>query len=246
MTLLELDHVSLRFMRGTTEVSALRKVSLSLDEGDFIAIWGASNAGKTTLLRAAAGIVAPDEGVVRFDGADLAAMSRSARTRLLLSDIGCAWRHIAESPELSVLDRLSLVLLHDRKAWDAKVRAQQALRTVNAEDCAEARWSDLPDGDRARVRLAQALVREPRLLLADEPTANLNMIEREEILGILRAIAKQQRTAVLLTAPDAPDGLRADQTLSLADGMLIHPPTPPSATVIDLHGGDGRSAGGQR
>lgn len=243
MSILELDRVSKRFRRGATEVVALDDVSLSLDPGDFVAVWGASNSGKTTLLRVAAGVVRADRGAVRFDGRDLALLSGRERTHLLLEEIGCAWRHVAESPQLPVVDRVAVPLLHRFHPRAARERALDALRLVRAEGCAGARWDEIQDGDRARVRVAQALVRDPRLLLADEPTVNLNLVEREEVLAVLRAAAKERRTAVLLTAPDAPNTLRADQTVSIAEGALIVPPPMPpgpSGTVVDFRGPDQR------
>lgn len=243
MSLLELDRVSKSFQRGLAELVALDCVSLAVEPGDFVAVWGASNSGKTTLLRVAAGIEVPDRGSVRFGGRDLTALSRRERTRLLLSEIGCAWRSIAASPRPSIEDRVATPLLDRLGPRRARQRAFGALMLVGAEACAGARWDELADGDRTRVAIAQALVREPRLLLADEPTVNLNIVEREEVLGVLRSVADERGTAVLMTAPDAPDAMRSHRIAALADGELIESPPSPPAPLIDFPKPPRRSGG---
>ncbi len=223
MSLLELDRVSKRFRRGSNTVLALDRVSLSLGAGDSMAVWGGGNSGKTSLLRVAAGIDRPDAGCVRFDGRDLATVSHRERAKLLLSEIGCVWRSLRAPRGLSVLDQVALPLARDGDARHARLRAREALEGAGVEDAASAAWHELADGDRARVKLAHALVRAPRLLLADEPTANLNVVEREQLLGLLDQVTVERGIAVLMTAPDAPDTLRSHRLASLDRGQLIEP-----------------------
>lgn len=240
MTLLELDRVTKRFQRGALATVALDDVSLSVDAGTFVAIWGSSRSGKTTLLRIAAGVVAPDSGSVRFDGRDIAELPRRSRNRLRRREIGCAWPSVATPPRLTVIDRVATPLLGEFSAREARTQALEALRLVTATQLASARWDELTDGDRARVAIAQALVRRPRLLLADEPTANLDMVEREEVLSVLRASATERGAAVLMTAPDVPETLRSDRTVSLADGKLIMAPRSNPGKVLPFPGTDTR------
>jgi putative ABC transport system ATP-binding protein len=234
MSLFELDAVSKRFTRGYAEILALDRVSLRLDAGDFVAVWGRSNSGKTTLLRVAAGIERPDEGSVRFDGRDLSEMSRRERARLLLHDIGCVWRTAAVPRGLSVVDYVALPLLRTAGRRSARQQAIVALSAAGLTGCSEVRWHELADGDRARVAIAHALVRRPRLVLADEPSANLNIVEREEVLGLLRSEAEDRGTAVLMTAPDAPDTLQSRRVCSIDRGRLIEPERPSPGTLIDF------------
>jgi ABC-type lipoprotein export system ATPase subunit len=234
MTLLSLDGVSKRYARGFREVEALAGVELDVEPGDFVAIWGASRSGKTTLLRLAAGIEAPDAGCVRFDGQDLATRSRRARARLLLTGIGCVWQTGRITRGLSVLDHVALPRFKERGHAPARREAHDVLERVGAPQAATARWHELTDGERTRVALAHALIRRPRLLLADEPTANLNMIEREQVLGVLRSVADEAGVAIVMTAPDAPDLLQSHRLMSLDGGRLIKPRSEQRGTLIDF------------
>ncbi|HMJ02293.1 MAG TPA: ATP-binding cassette domain-containing protein [Conexibacter sp.] len=234
MTLLSLDGVTKRFARGYRELDALDGVVLDVERGDFVAIWGASRSGKTTLLRVAAGIEAPDEGRVTFDGRDLASLSRRARARLLLTDIGCVWQTGRITRGLSVLDHVALPRFKERSHAQARVDAHAVLERVGVAQSANARWHELTDGERTRVALAHALIRRPRLLLADEPTANLNMIEREQVLGVLRSVAEEAGVAIIMTAPDAPNLLQSHRLMSLDRGRLIKPRSEQRGALIEF------------
>jgi len=234
MTLLSLAGVTKRFARGYREVEALAGIDLDVEPGDFVAIWGGSRSGKTTLLRVAAGIEAPDAGAVVFDGADLATTSRRSRARLLLTDIGCVWQAGRITRGLSVLDHVALPRFKERSHAQARREAHEMLERVGTPQAATARWHELTDGERTRVALAHALIRRPRLLLADEPTANLNMIEREQVLGVLRSVADEAGVAIVMTAPDAPNLLQSHRLMSLDGGRLIKPRSEQRGTLIDF------------
>jgi len=234
MTLLSLAGVTKRFARGYREVEALAGIDLDVEPGDFVAIWGGSRSGKTTLLRVAAGIEAPDAGSVTFDSKDLASRSRRDRARLLLTDIGCVWQTGRITRGLSVLDHVALPRFKERAHAQARREAHEMLERVGTPQAATARWHELTDGERTRVALAHALIRRPRLLLADEPTANLNMIEREQVLGVLRSVADEAGVAIVMTAPDAPNLLQSHRLMSLDGGRLIKPRSEQRGTLIDF------------
>jgi ABC-type lipoprotein export system ATPase subunit len=234
MTLLSLDRVVKRYWRGYREIVALDEVSLELERGDFVAVWGSSRSGKTTLLRVAAGIEAPDGGSVTFDGQELATLPRKHRARLLLEQIGCVWQAGRITHGLSVLDHVALPRLKHHSHTQARRDATEMLERVGARQCAQAHWYELSDGDRTRVAVAHALVRRPRLLLADEPTANLNMIEREQLVSLLRSVAEDAGVTVLMMAPDAPELLRSHRLMSLDHGRLIKPRSERGGELIDF------------
>jgi putative ABC transport system ATP-binding protein len=236
MTLLSLDGVTKRYARGYREFPALDEVALDVESGDFVAIWGASRSGKTTLLRVAAGIEAPDAGTVAYRGEDLARLSRRERARLLLSEIGCVWQTGRITRGLSVLDHVALPRFKARGHTQARREAHDILERVGVRQSAQARWHELTDGERTRVALAHALIRRPKLLLADEPTANLNLIEREQVLGLLRSIAEEAGVAVVMTAPDAPNLLQSHRLMSLDRGRLIKPRSEQRGMLIDFPG----------
>jgi ABC-type lipoprotein export system ATPase subunit len=240
VSLLSLDGVAKRYTRGLRTLVALDDICLEVDPGDFVAIWGGSRSGKTTLLRVAAGIESPGAGTVTFDGQDLAALSRRRRAQLLLTGIGCVWQTGRMTRGLSVLDHVALPLLRKRSHTQARRDAHAMLERVGAQPCANARWHELTDGDRTRVALAHALIREPRLLLADEPTANLNMIEREQVLGLLRSVADDADVAVVMTAPDAPNLLQSHRIMGIDDGRLIKPRSERRGTLLAFPDGGRR------
>jgi ABC-type lipoprotein export system ATPase subunit len=231
--LLSLDRVTKRYWRGAHEVRALDDVTLELEPGDFAAIWGRRGAGKSTLLRVSAGVEKPDEGSVSFEGIDLTRRSRSKQAQLLRERIGVVARSGPSLPALPMLDYVALPLLGRLGRIEAHRRAAAALRRVGATDCADLTWGRLSDGDQALVSVAHAIVRGPSLVLADDPSAGLDAVEREQVVALLRAAADETGIGVLMTTPDMPDMLRSHHLMSLSRGRLIQP-RPEPGTVIDL------------
>lgn len=220
MTLLALERVSKSHWRGRHEIVVLDEASLEVGPGELVAIFGQRAAGKTTLLRIAAGIEAPDAGSVRFEGGELGG-GRLRRLGGIHPRIGWVGRQAPFASGMRMLDHVALPLLKAVSAEEAERRATRALKRVGAGELASARWHELSDAERTLVTIAHAIVREPALLLADDPTSGLGVEERETVLGLLRSIADEQRTAVLATIPEIPDALRSHRVLSLSDGELI-------------------------
>jgi ABC-type cobalamin/Fe3+-siderophores transport system ATPase subunit len=220
MTLLALERISKSHWRGRHEIVVLDEVSLELDPGELVAIFGQRAAGKTTLLRIAAGIEPPDAGSVRFEGRPLDA-GRGRRLAGLHARIGWVGRQGPFASGVRMLDHVALPLLRSFVADEAERRATRALKRVGAGELAGARWHELSDAERTLVTIAHAIVREPALLLADDPTSGLGIEERETVLSLLRLIAEEQQMAVLATVPEIPDALRSHRVMSLSDGELI-------------------------
>lgn len=238
--LLSIERVSKTYWRGPHELKVLRDVSLDVHPGDFVAVYGQRGAGKTTLLKVAAGFEPPDTGRVSFAGRDLAALGRRGLARLHRKQIGWVRRAGPQSPDLRMLDYVALPLLAEP---EAQRRAKLALAHVGVEECAFETWANLSDAERMSVVIAQGLAREPRLLLVDDPTAGLDVIERERIVALLRETADERRLSVLMVVPDMPSMLRAHDVRSLSAGRLLAPDPPPDGrgTVIDFPGNE-RSA----
>lgn len=244
MPLLALAGVAKRYSQGPRSRVALDDLSIEVTGGDFIAIWGGSRSGKTTLLRVAAGLERPDAGTVTYGGLALATLSRRRRAELLLREIGCVWQTGRITRGLSVVDHVALPRLRDVSHTQARREARAVLDRVGALPCAQARWHELTDGDRTRVALAHALVRRPRLLLADEPTANLDLIERERMLTLLRGVSEDAGVAVVMTAPDAPNLLQAHRIMGIDRGRLIKPRSEQRGALVAFPGGR-RAHGGR-
>jgi ABC-type lipoprotein export system ATPase subunit len=244
--LLSLDAVSKSYWRGSTEVRVLTDASLDVNVGEFAAVWGKRGAGKTTLLRIAAGLEAPSSGMVRFDGNDLSTLSEAGHARLMREQIGWV-RRAGPRSELRMLDYVALPLLIEYGQRKAHGRANDALKRVGMYECRGQRWSSLSDGERALVAIAHGTVRAPRLLLVDDPTANLGVREREEVMELLRALVEETSLSVLITVPDMPAAMRSHQLRALSGGRLLTPAAAPAApgaagaTVIDFPGSE-RSA----
>jgi len=220
---LSIERVSKSYWRGPRETVVLKDVSLSVYAGECVAVWGQRGSGKTTLLKVAAGLEQPEHGTVGFRGQTLARLSRGEMVRLLREEIGWARRSGPESDELEMLDYVALPLLKGNTLRRARRRSAQALARVGVTDCCKGRWGDLTDGERTLVSIAHAMVRKPSLLVVDDPTANLDVLQREEVMGLLRATAEQDWIAVLITVPDMPSMVHAHRIGSLSDGRLLVP-----------------------
>lgn len=241
--LLSLDAVSKSYWRGSTQVRVLTAASLDVNVGEFVAVWGKRGAGKTTLLRIAAGLEAPNSGMVRFDGNDLSTLSEARHARLMREQIGWV-RRAGPRSELRMLDYVALPLLIEYGQRKAHGRANDALKRVGMSECRGQRWSSLSDGERALVAIAHGIVRAPRLLLVDDPTANLGVREREEVMALLCALVEETSLSVLITVPDMPAAMRSHQLRALSGGRLLAPTAAPEtpgasgATVIDFPGSE--------
>ncbi len=230
MTLLALEAVSLSARRGAHERIVLRNVSLTLESRELVAVWGKRDAGCSTLLRVAAGIEPPGSGVVRFAGRPLSARSGA----MLGKGIGyCrSMRRSGEARE--VLDDLLVSqLARGIPRFVGRKRALGALARTGAERCGSRALGELDGADSVRVAIAGALVLDPSLLVIDEPTAGVDLLQRDAILALLRSLAGDG-LAVLMSASDATALSGADRALSLAGGVLRGSVAPGLAPVVPL------------
>jgi ABC-type lipoprotein export system ATPase subunit len=241
--LLSLKGVGKSYWRGDSEVRVLTDVSLDVCPGEFVAVWGTRGSGKTTLLKLAARLESPDRGTVCFNGADLATFSESQHARLMLERIGWV-RRTGPKSDLPMLDYVALPLLAEHGRQHAYTRAREAIERVGMSPSSRQRWGSMCDGERALAGIAHGIARSPRLLLVDDPTANLDVLERERVTELLRSLADEEAIAVLMTVPDMPAAMQAHQIASLGRGRLVRAADPPGPSepetepgkVIHLHG----------
>jgi len=234
---LSFERVARRHRAGRECVTVLEHVSFEVWPGELVALLGPHRAGKTTLLRIAAGLEVPDAGIVRLDGTALGELSAGERTRRLRA-VGLApkrWRVARGKP---VLDHVALPLLAaGRPLMTAMAKAHETIERVGAGHCTGLAADELAPGDETRVSLAQALVRDPRLLLVDEPAVLAAPDERDELLRLLGAIAAEHpRLAVLVTARDVTGVAGARRVLTLDGGTLRGASAPPGAAVLPFPG----------
>ncbi|MDO8185799.1 ATP-binding cassette domain-containing protein [Conexibacter sp. JD483] len=219
--LLSVESVGRTFWRGIVEVPVLDGVSFEVNEGEFAAVAGRQASGKTTLVRIAAGLDAPDTGVVRFQGRDLHAEMRKSRFRGLPPSIGWMSRSGPQIPSQRMREYVAVPVLEDVSHRAASQRAMRALDSFGATQLADAVWSEMSDAQRTQAALARAIVREPALLVADDPTAGLDVHDREILLGLLRRVAETTGMATLIAVPEIADMLRSHKVMTLSDGELM-------------------------
>jgi putative ABC transport system ATP-binding protein len=219
---LELDEVAKRYRDAEEVVAAVDGVTITVAAGELVAIYGPSGSGKTTLLLLAAGLLAPDSGSVRFVGRDLATLSNAERTRYLRRDLG----FIYQSPHLMsgvpAVENAAVKLLADGQSLpSARTAAHGWLERLGIAHRSDYTPEQLSGGERQRVAIARALVGSPRLILADEPTGNLDSRRGSEILELLADLAREQGAAVLLVTHDPQAATLADRVFALRDGRLL-------------------------
>ncbi len=206
---------------GAQAVRALGPVRLDVDPGELVAIMGPSGSGKSTLLSLAGALDRPTEGRVRLQGSDLAALSPRALAELRRRVVGFVFQDLNLLPGLTALENVSLPLeLDGLRLGPARDQARAALESVRMESFAERFPDDLSGGERQRVAIARAVVGPRELLLADEPTGNLDSVTGERIMRLLRTQCDRGRTAVMVTH-DASHAAWADRVLFLRDGLLV-------------------------
>lgn len=197
-------------------------VSLDVGAGELVAVVGSRSQGKTTLLHLAAGLVAPEDGVVCFRGRNLAGVSNREHARLLRDEIGLAGQ-TGPRVDLRMQHYVAAPLLvnrrrkHRRQAFS---RATAALEQVGMADRAHQRWRDLSRWDQALVEIAQGIVGEPRLLVVDEVTDGLGMLETAHVTRLLRSLAQEAGMGVLMTVSDGEAALSAHRVFLLSHGRL--------------------------
>jgi len=240
MSLLTLERVSKRYHRGRREVTALDDVTLTVAPGELVAIWGMPRSGRTTLLRIAAGLEQPDGGDVRFGGEALLANHADG----LPLGIGYVEVGLANVGGESILDHVAMPLLARGTAPEtARARATLQLERVGALACAHLQPRELDPTERVRVAIAQALVAGPRLLLVDDPTRHVDLLEREAVLLLVRSIA-DGNVAVLMTTGEAMGVSGVDRALTISGGVLRAEASGERANVVALR--SVRSGGAER
>jgi putative ABC transport system ATP-binding protein len=210
--------VSKRFHRGTEEVVALDEIDLEVAEGEFVALVGRSGSGKSTLLHLAGGLDRPDGGTVELDGRDLATLSVGDRARMRRREIGFDFQFFPLIPTLTVRENVELPLLLD--GAKANGRVDELLERVAIGHRRDHLPSELSGGELQRAAVARALVARPRLVLADEPTGNLDSVNGAAVLELLLQQVAAEGAALVLVTHDAEAAARAPRMHTLRDGRL--------------------------
>jgi putative ABC transport system ATP-binding protein len=208
-------------VRSYGRTPALRGVTLDVAEGEIVAVTGPSGCGKSTLLLCLAGILRPDAGEVGYRGDRIDGWSEADRARLRRTDFGVLFQFGQLVAELSAAENVALpLLLAGARRREARTAALSWLDRLGIAELADNRPGDMSGGEQQRAALARALVTEPRVLFADEPTGALDSLAGERVLGHLVRVAREQRTTVVLVTHDARVAGYADREVMLRDGAL--------------------------
>ena len=219
---LEAEGVVREFREGTSTLRVLDGLDLRLRRGECVAIVGASGSGKTTLLQILGGLDQPTLGSVRIEGRDLHALNEIERSALRNRTIGFIYQFHHLLPEFSALENVAMPLLVRRMATtEAKARASSILEEVGLGSRLSHRPHQLSGGERQRAAVARALVTEPALVLADEPTGNLDGRNAEQVFELMLRLNRDRHTTLVIVTHDARLAARMDRVLTLTEGRLV-------------------------
>jgi lipoprotein-releasing system ATP-binding protein len=209
------------YVMGRRSLEVLRGVDVEIARGDFLALRGASGAGKSTLLHLIGGLDTPNAGEIIFCGRKLSGFSEGRLTNFRNRSVGFVFQAYHLLPELTALENVCLPARVARvSAGDARKRARELLARVGLQDRLDHKPSELSGGEQQRVAIARALVNEPVLLLADEPTGNLDSHTGGEIMALLQSLRTEKQTTLVIATHDTRVAAIAPRVIELVDGLI--------------------------
>lgn len=219
MDLLEVKQISKTYGSGEAAVQALKQVSFSVPKGEFVAVVGESGSGKSTMLNLIGGLDTPDSGKVCIDGKDLFAMKERRLTIFRRRNIGFIFQSFNLIPELTVEQNILFPLLLDYRKPDRRY-LEELLAVLNLKERRHHLPSQLSGGQQQRAAIGRALITRPALILADEPTGNLDSQNTREVLALLKEASRKYEQTILMITHSRSIAQRADRILQVADGIV--------------------------
>ena len=217
----QIDDLTKTYRQGKRVVRALRGVSLTIGDGELVAVQGPTGGGKSTLLQMLGGLDRPTSGTVQLDGTDLAGMSDAQLTAARAETIGFVFQNFNLIPTLTALENVETALVPSRLARQSRTaRALAALDSVGLGDRSDHLPGELSGGQQQRVAIARALVKNPKVLLADEPTGNLDEETRDEIVDLIEGLWNEQGLTIVLVTHDSVVARRTPRRLRIAKGAV--------------------------
>ncbi|WP_287582468.1 ABC transporter ATP-binding protein [Candidatus Borrarchaeum sp.] len=221
LNVIEADDVWKVYKRGKTDVEALRGVSFRVREGEIVAIMGSSGCGKTTLLNIIGGLDTPTKGNIRVNEIELSSLGETKLTKFRRENIGFVFQFYNLLPSLSALENVQLPLIAQGKSKKERLeKATEFLQAVGLNDRLYHKPGELSGGEQQRVAIARAIAVQPSIILADEPTGDLDSKTGEEIMELLRQINDQGQTVIVVTHDDM-IAKTTDRIIKLRDGKVI-------------------------
>ena len=220
MKIIQTENLTRTYSLGNSIVNALRGVDLEVEAGEFVALMGPSGSGKSTMMHLLGCLDTPTAGRYLLKGRDVSTLSKDERARVRNTRIGFVFQTFNLLPRLNALDNIELPLLYGRYDGESKKRAAQALERVGLTSRAQHRPNELSGGERQRIAIARALVVDPALILADEPTGNLDSKTGADIMHLLVELCTEGRT-ILMVTHDAKVAANAGRILKMQDGVIL-------------------------
>ena len=220
MEILKVNNLSKVYGKGATQIKALDDVSFSVEKGEFVAIVGASGSGKSTLLHILGGVDTPSSGQVLVDGTDICALDQTKLAIFRRRQIGLIYQFYNLIPILNVEENITLPLLLDERKLD-EPRLKEIVTTLGLGDRVSHLPNQLSGGQQQRVSIGRALINNPALILADEPTGNLDSANSKEIISLLKLSNKRYHQTLILVTHDHDIALQADRIISFGDGRIL-------------------------
>lgn len=215
--MIEIENLVKTYHMGKIEVPALRGVDLTIDRGEFVSLMGPSGSGKSTLLNQIGLLDSPTAGKIVIDGVDVSSLNENERADFRLKKLGFVFQFFSLLMELNALENVALPMIMDKRKYD---RAFALLELVGIGDRSAHLPSELSGGQQQRVAIARALANEPAILLADEPTANLDTESSHQIVELFRELNDQGQTIIMVThEPEL--GEKADRIIKIKDGKVF-------------------------
>ena len=220
MEILKLNNLSKVYGKGDTQIKALDDVSFSVEKGEFIAIVGPSGSGKSTLLHILGGVDTPSSGQVLVDGTDICALDQTKLAIFRRRQIGLIYQFYNLIPILNVEENITLPLLLDERSLD-EARLKEIVATLGLADRVGHLPNQLSGGQQQRVSIGRALINNPALVLADEPTGNLDSNNAKEIIALLKLSNQRYHQTLIIVTHDRDIALQADRIISFGDGRIL-------------------------
>ncbi len=225
--LLAVREVSKTYRRGDLDVEVLSRIDLDLDSGDFVSLMGPSGSGKTTLLNIVGGLDTPSSGHVFVDGTDIAELDDAALSGWRTSNVGFVFQQFNLLPVLTAAENVELpLLLIDMTKAERRRRALDALEIVGLRERANHYPRQLSGGEEQRTAIARALVTDPKLIIADEPTGSLDAVAAGNVLDLLETLNGRYGKTILMVTHDGNAAARAKRVVRLNKGALVHESSP--------------------
>ena len=220
MEILKIENVIKEYANGDKKLYALNNVSFSVEQGEFVAIVGASGSGKSTLLHVIGGIDKPTKGNLFINGTDISNLKKDKMTIFRRRNIGIVYQFYNLIPTLNVEDNITLPILLDGKKVDQE-KLTKLIQLLGLENRRKAMVSQLSGGEQQRVSIGRALINEPAIVLADEPTGNLDSKASKEIVDIFKYHNKAYKQTLIMVTHDEKIALQADRIIIIQDGKII-------------------------